>query len=287
MNIAQDISHFKRMKPSWLKVQLPRNPNYELVKERLNAENLHTICISGRCPNRIHCWENRHMTFMILGNVCTRRCQFCAVQTGNPNRNLDETEPERISKVVKMLNLTYVVITSVTRDDLIDGGAEAFAKTVRAIKGINRKIKVEVLVPDFFGASSAIQKVIDADCDILAHNLETVARLTPLVRDPKASYQRSLQVLKIARQIKPSLLTKSGLMLGLGETDQEVKTSINDLSAAEVNILTIGQYLQPDKKCLPVKEYLKPSKFLEYKEYALKLGFTEVIAGPLVRSSYI
>ncbi|MEO0091175.1 MAG: lipoyl synthase [candidate division WOR-3 bacterium] len=275
------------MKPPWLKIKLPLNANYELVKKRLNAERLHTICISGLCPNRIHCWENRHMTFMILGNICTRNCRFCAVSTGDPQGKIDDSEPQRIAKVVESLNLTYVVITSVTRDDLADGGAQVFAETVQTIKSKNKKVKVEVLVPDFSGDTSAIEKVIEADCDVFAHNLETVARLTPLVRDPKASYCRSLQVLKTARKIKPSLITKSGLMLGLGETDQEIKATIDDLFRAEVNILTIGQYLQPDKRCLPVKAYLKPEKFLEYKEYALKMGFNEVMSGPLVRSSYI
>ncbi|MCX7785960.1 MAG: lipoyl synthase [candidate division WOR-3 bacterium] len=275
------------MKPAWLKIKLPASANYELVKKKLNSAKLNTICISGQCPNRIHCWQNRHMTFMILGNICTRNCKFCAVPTGRPNGYIDETEPLRISEIVEMLNLSYVVITSVTRDDLSDGGADEFAKTIRLIKKTDKNIKVEVLVPDFSGSTSAISKVIDAGCDVLAHNLETVERLTPVVRDPKASYQLSLQVLKTAREIKPGLVTKSGFMLGLGETDQEVKATINDLLAVKVNILTIGQYLQPDKRCLPVQEYISPQRFLEYKNYALEKGLTKVVAGPLVRSSYM
>lgn len=275
------------MKPSWLKVELPSNPNYEFVKKILDSQKLNTICISGLCPNRIHCWQNRHMTFMILGDICTRNCRFCAVKTGNPQGYVDKTEPRKISDTVQMLNLNYVVITSVTRDDLSDGGASEFAQTVQLIKDKNKKIKVEVLVPDFSGNKSAIRKVIDAGCDVFAHNLETVERLTSLVRDRKANYQVSLQVLRTARKIKPSLLTKSGFMLGLGESDQEIKATIDDLSEAEVNVLTIGQYLQPDKNCLPVQEYIRPEKFQEFRDYALKKGFTKVIAGPLVRSSYI
>lgn len=274
------------MKPEWLKIKLPQNDNYELVKRQLCSNNIKTVCIEAKCPNRIECWSQKAMTFMILGNICTRKCKFCAVKSGNPNQVIDEKEPEKIAQIVKELELNYVVITSVTRDDLRDGGASVFAETIRAIRHINPSIKIEVLVPDFFGSESAIKKVIDAGCDVFNHNLETVERLTPLVRDARANYQTSLQVLKTARKIKPTLLTKSGIMVGLGEKADEVKKTIKDLLDVGVSVLTIGQYLQPAKVLLAVQEYIRPTIFQSYKEYALSLGFQKVLAGPFVRSSY-
>ena len=274
------------MKPPWLKIKLPSDENYQTVKKILARERLHTVCIEAKCPNRIECWQNRSMTFMILGSICTRNCKFCAVESGNPNGNIDATKPERISQVIKQLNLSYIVITSVTRDDLEDGGAIVFAETIKKIHNSNPKIKVEVLVPDFQGNMSAIKTVIEAGCDVFSHNVETVECLTPLVRDERASYLLSLEVLKIAHSIKPELTTKSGFMLGLGETEQDVKDTIRDLFDMDVSILTIGQYLQPASHCLPTKEYIKPQKFQYYKDFALNLGFKKVVAGPLVRSSY-
>lgn len=274
------------MKPTWLKIKLPHNDNYQLVKSRLNSEKINTVCIEAHCPNRIECWEKRAMTFMILGNVCTRNCKFCAVETGNPMGKTDEDEPERIARVIKSLGLSYIVITSVTRDDLADRGASFFARTVQMIRVNNPKTKIEVLVPDFSGFKQAIEKVVKAGCDVFGHNLETVERLTPLVRDKRANYQCSLQVLKDASRIKPEVATKSGIMLGLGETKDEVKKTIQDLFDVGVSILTIGQYLQPAKDLFPVAEYVKPELFQYYKEFACNMGFQKVIAGPLVRSSY-
>lgn len=224
---------------------------------------------------------------MILGNICTRKCKFCAVETGNPMGKTDNTEVDKIAKIVKDLNLSYAIITSVTRDDLTDGGAEFFAQTIEAIRKTNHNVRIEVLVPDFSGQESSIVKVIDAGCGVFGHNLETVKRLTPIVRDQRADYLCSLAVLKMARKIKPQLITKSGIMLGLGETEQEVKSTIKDLYDVGVNILTIGQYLQPAKGLLKVYDYIAPEQFEVYKNFALNLGLKKVIAGPLVRSSYI
>lgn len=224
---------------------------------------------------------------MILGNICTRKCKFCAVETGNPMGKTDKTEADRIANIVKDLNLSYVIITSVTRDDLTDGGAEFFAQTIEAIRKTNHDVHIEVLAPDFSGQESSIEKVIDAGCNVFGHNLETVKRLTPIVRDHRADYSGSLLVLTTARKIKPQLITKSGIMLGLGETEQEVRNTIQDLYDADVNILTIGQYLQPAKGLLQVSDYIKPEQFEAYKRFAINLGFKKVIAGPLVRSSYV
>jgi lipoic acid synthetase len=227
------------------------------------------------------------MTFMILGNICTRKCRFCAVETGNPLGVIDENEPDKIALAIKDLNLSYVVITSVTRDDLADGGAGFFALTIEAIRKTNQNVCIEVLVPDFSGQESSIVKVIDAGCDVFGHNIETVKRLTPIIRDQRADYSCSLSVLKTARKIKPQLITKSGIMLGLGETEQEVKSTMRDLYDIGVSTLTIGQYLQPARRLLKVYDYIKPEQFEVYKNFALNLGFKKVTAGPLVRSSYI
>ncbi len=274
------------MKPEWLKIKLPQDKSYELVKKRLHKENVNTVCIEARCPNRIECWSQKAMTFMILGNICTRKCKFCAVTTGNPTGKIDEQEPEKIAQIVQELNLNYVVITSVTRDDLSDGGASVFADVITTIRKICRDIKIEVLVPDFSGTESAIKKVVDAGCDVFNHNLETVERLTSVIRDKRASYHTSLQVLNTARSIKSSLVTKSGIMVGLGETKDEVKRTIKDLFENKVEVLTIGQYLQPAKELIPVYEYIKPEIFQYYKEFAYNLGFKKVSASPMVRSSY-
>jgi len=274
------------MKPSWLKIKLPSDKDYLLVKQTLEQEKLRTVCIEAKCPNRIECWQKRTMTFMILGDICTRNCKFCAVKTGNPDAKIDETESKRISQVIQQLNLSYIVITSVTRDDLENGGAIVFAETIKEIYHSNPKIRIEVLVPDFQGNVSSIKTVIEADCDVFSHNVETVERLTPLVRDERASYGLSLDVLKTAHTIKSELETKSGFMVGLGETEQDVKSTIQDLYNVGVNTLTIGQYLQPASHCLPTKEYIRPEQFQHYKEFALDLGFKKVMTGPLVRSSY-
>jgi lipoic acid synthetase len=274
------------MKPSWLKIKLPQTDKYRLVKDTLRKEKINTICVEANCPNRIECWEKQSMTFMILGDVCTRNCKFCAVHTGNPNRKIDDTEPDRMARVIKELGLSYIVITSVTRDDLADGGASVFAKTIQKIRTINPNVRIEVLVPDFSGVKSSIERVINAGCDVFSHNVETVERLTPVVRDRQASYRCSLSVLKTAHEIKEILPVKSGIMLGLGETQEEVQNTIRDLFDTGVSILTIGQYLQPDQQSFPVQEYINPEQFQVYQKFAINMGFKRVSAGPLVRSSY-
>ncbi|MCX8014737.1 MAG: lipoyl synthase, partial [candidate division WOR-3 bacterium] len=252
------------MKPEWLKIKLPDNQNYQFVKDILLKNRVNTVCIEARCPNRIECWSKKSMTFMILGNICTRNCRFCAVKTGNPNGQVDESEPLRIAQIVSDLKLSHIVITSVTRDDLADGGAEFYAQTIRTIKKDNPKTKVEVLVPDFSGDFQSIQRVINAGCDIFSHNIETVRRLTPIIRDKKANYDLSLKVLETAHKIKPSLITKSGIMLGLGETKEEFIASVQDLVNCHISILTIGQYLKPTADAYPVIDYLKPKTFQDY-----------------------
>lgn len=274
------------MKPSWLKIKLPRNDDYENVKILLERSGVNTVCTEAKCPNRIDCWGRKAMTFMILGSVCTRNCRFCAVLTGDPEGKIDINESAKIGQIVNKLGLHQVIITSVTRDDLIDGGASVYAQTIRIIRNINPDIKIEVLVPDFAGAESSIKTIIDAGCDIFSHNVETVKRLTSLVRDPRADYTTSLQVLNSARKYHSDLLLKSGFMVGLGETECEVKKTITDLFNAGANILTIGQYLQPTKELLPVTEYITPAVFQKYRQYALATGFTNVFSGPLIRSSY-
>jgi lipoic acid synthetase len=276
------------MKPAWLKINKSPQAVYEKVKAILNEEKVNTVCVSARCPNRLSCWSKKGVTFMILGDVCTRHCKFCAVKTGNPQGKVSEDEVSKIISVLRKLNLSRVIITSVTRDDLLDGGAEQFARVIKKIrKEFSFNLKIEVLVPDFQGNGDLIRTIIEAGPDVFAHNIETVRRLTPIIRDPRAHYDRSLNVLKIARELNPLIETKSGFMLGLGETEEEVLLTISDLKAAKVDILTIGQYLQPTPKAIPVYEYVRPEKFLEYQDHAYKLGFKKVFAAPFIRSSYI
>ena len=273
-------------KPDWLKIKLPKGKNYQKMKELLAQYNLRTVCSEARCPNLGECWSRKTATFMILGDVCTRNCKFCAVRTGNPNGTVDKEEPKRIAQAVKDLALNYVVVTSVTRDDLSDGGAKIFAATTKEIKQLNPKIKIEVLIPDFAGNFSALKAVIDAQPYILSHNLETVENLTPIIRDKRADYHKSLELLHTAKENCPSLKTKSGFMVGLGETEDEILKTMQDLRRARVDILTIGQYLQPTRNNLPVTEYIRPEQFETFQKYGLELGFSRVLSSPLVRSSY-
>ncbi|MEO0114222.1 MAG: lipoyl synthase [candidate division WOR-3 bacterium] len=273
-------------KPNWLKITLPKGPNYNKIKAIVKKYNLHTVCEQARCPNIGECWTNKTATFMVLGDTCTRNCKFCAVKTGNPKGTVDKEEPKRIAYAVKDLALNYVVVTSVTRDDLSDGGASIFAETIKQIKKVNPNTKVEVLIPDFAGSAQALEMVLQAEPDVLAHNLETVARLTPLVRDKRANYQISLRVLQLSKLLDPNIKTKSGFMVGLGETDEEVKETLFDLKTVGVEIVTIGQYLKPHPSKLPVTDYISPQKFEEFRQYGEALGFRKVLAGPLVRSSY-
>ena len=269
-------------KPKWLKVKLPTGENYRKVRSLVSEHKLHTICESGSCPNMGECWGEGTATFMILGNICTRSCGFCNVQTGRPEE-VDIYEPGRVANSVKLMEVKHAVITSVDRDDLKDGGAEIWAQTVRAIRKQSPGTTMETLIPDFAGKWENLQVVMEEAPEIVSHNLETVRRLTKEVRI-QAKYDRSLEVL--FRLKKGGMRTKSGLMLGLGETDEEVIETMEDLRSVEVDVLTLGQYLQPSPKHLPVVEFVTPERFAKYEELGLKMGFRFVESGPLVRSSY-
>ncbi|MBM3897733.1 MAG: lipoyl synthase [Thaumarchaeota archaeon] len=273
-------------KPDWIKVKLPTGENYIMIKRLLREANLHTVCEEANCPNIAECWSGGTATFMLMGDTCTRGCRFCNVKVGNPQKVLDGEEPSKIAKAVKMLGLTYIVLTSVARDDLQDGGAEHIAKTVEAISGTNPSILVETLVPDFRGDVDALRRVIESGVAVLAHNIETVKRLTPFIRDRRAGYEQSVQVLRNAKSLKPDLITKSSIMLGLGETESEVIQTMVDLRSVAVDALTIGQYLQPSRGHLPVTEYVRPETFEKLRRIGEEMGFLYVASGPLVRSSY-
>lgn len=271
-------------KPEWLKVRMPGGSNFGRLKQLARDLRLHTVCESARCPNIGECWEAGTATFMILGNTCTRRCGFCAVPSGKP-MEYDLQEPERVAEAVDALDLNYVVVTSVARDDLADGGAQIFADTIRAIRRLRPDCHVEVLIPDFRGSIAALKKVIDAEPSVLNHNIETVERLQRPVRK-SARYDRSLQVLENSKRFNPHIPTKSGMMLGLGETWDEIVQTMRDLRSVDCNFLTIGQYLRPTLDHLPVVRYVHPSEFEELKRIGEVMGFSNVEAGPLVRSSY-
>ena len=272
----------KIKKPKWLRVKLPTGENYKKVRNLVDEHKLHTICESGSCPNMGECWGEGTATFMILGNVCTRSCGFCAVKTGKPEE-VDIYEPGRVANSVKIMGVKHAVITSVDRDDLKDGGSDIWAQTVRAIRQQSPQTTMETLIPDFAGKWENLQVIIDVAPEIVSHNLETVRRLTKQVRI-QAKYDRSLEVL--FRLKKGGMRTKSGVMLGLGETPAEVLETMQDMVAVGVDVLTLGQYLQPTLKHLPVAEFITPEQFDFYKEEGLKMGFRYVESGPLVRSSY-
>ena len=269
-------------KPDWLKIKVPSGKEYISVKEVVKRNRLHTICTSGHCPNMHECWGRGTATLMILGDICTRSCSFCNVKTGQP-LPADWEEPERVAQSVKTMKLKHVVITSVDRDDLDDGGASIWALTIRKIKELNPNTTMETLIPDFDGKEELIQQVIDAGPEVISHNLETVRRITPWTRS-RAKYDRSLKVLEYVA--KSGITAKSGIMAGLGETPEEVYEMMDDLLNVGVKVLTIGQYLQPTKKHLAVKEYVTPEQFKEYERVGLEKGFKYVESGPLVRSSY-
>jgi lipoic acid synthetase len=269
-------------KPKWLKVKLPTGENYRKVRSLVDEHKLHTICESGNCPNMGECWGEGTATFMILGNICTRSCGFCAVATGKP-LEADVFEPARVANSVKLMGVKHAVITSVDRDDLADGGSEIWVKTVELVRSKSPGTTMETLIPDFAGNWDNLQRIIDVAPDIVSHNLETVRRLTKQVRI-QAKYDRSLEVL--FRLKKGGMRTKSGVMLGLGESREEVLETMEDLRSVQVDILTLGQYLQPTRKHLPVKDFVTPEQFKEYEEVGLKMGFRFVESGPLVRSSY-
>ncbi|ERI07721.1 lipoyl synthase [Aneurinibacillus aneurinilyticus ATCC 12856] len=271
-------------KPEWLKIKLNTGENFKELKRMMRGKTLHTVCEEARCPNIYECWANRTATFMILGDLCTRACRFCAVKTGLPTE-LDLAEPERVAEATEQMGLTHVVVTSVARDDLKDGGALVFAKTIQAIRKRTPLCSIEVLIPDFLGNWDALKVVMDAKPDILNHNVETVERLSDRVRS-KAKYNRTLELLAKSKEFQPKVPTKSSIMIGVGETTEEIIATMDDLRQVDVDILTIGQYLQPSPKHLPVKKFYHPDEFARLKEEGLKRGFKHVESGPLVRSSY-
>ena len=279
----------KFLRPKWLKVRVPHSKKYHEIKELLKEQNLVTVCQEALCPNIEECWKSGTATFMLMGDTCTRACKFCSVKTGNPKQILDPDEPFKISRAIETMNLDYVVLTSVDRDDLEDFGSTHFASTVSAIKLKRPSILVEVLTPDFNGNTDCIKRVLSAGPDVFAHNLETVESLTPSVRDRRSGYRQSLDVLYQAKKIQPQLVLKTSLMLGLSETKKEIIQTLKDLKSVGCDVVTFGQYLSPTKRhdrYLPVHEYVHPDIFEEYKIIAEGMGFLYVASGPLVRSSY-
>jgi lipoic acid synthetase len=282
-----DSAELNVRRPEWMRIKLlPSGRKYFDLRNSLRALELHTVCEEAKCPNKTECWESGTATIMIMGDRCSRRCKFCSVRNGRLNP-LDPEEPFRVATAIKKWGLKYVVVTSVCRDDLLDGGAEHFANTVRAIRSISEgRTTVEPLIPDFQGNYSAINKIVKSGPQVVSHNLETVKRLSPKIRDLKASYELSLKVLKTLKEITSSIYTKSSLMLGLGESQDEVVNCLDDLRAVGVDIVTMGQYLQPDFRSAPVFEYVSPDTFEVYKDIGYEKGFKFVVAGPFVRSSY-
>lgn len=280
-NIETDITPTK--KPEWIRVKLPTGKKYTELRSVVDRYNLHTICTSGSCPNMGECWGEGTATFMILGNICTRSCGFCGVKTGRPE-SLDWEEPEKVARSIKLMNIKHAVLTSVDRDDLKDMGSIIWAETVRAVRRMNPNTTMETLIPDFQGVERNLNRILDVAPEIISHNMETVRRLTREVRI-QAKYDRSLGVLRYLKE-NGANRTKSGIMLGLGEKEEEVIETLHDLKEAKVDIVTIGQYLQPSKKHLPVKQFVTPEQFAKYKEIGLELGFRHVESGALVRSSY-
>jgi len=274
----------KRKHPDWLKVKIPSGKEYHRIKSLLSSSRLHTICEEAKCPNIAECFGKGTATFLILGDVCTRNCTYCNVKKGTP-RKIDSAEPERVARIVKKLNLHYVVITSVTRDDLPDGGADIFVQTNQEIKELSPKTKIEALIPDFKGNLDSLKKTIDAKPYVLGHNLETVERLFPTVRS-QGDYRRSLNLLEDAKEMNPHLLIKSGIMVGMGEMREEIVEAMKDLREVGCGIFTIGQYLQPSLNHLSISKYYSPEEFKEFKEIGKELGFLHIESGPLVRSSY-
>ena len=272
-------------KPDFLKMRVRHSPKYESVKDIVKQHRLATVCEEAKCPNISECWSAGTATIMLMGDVCTRACRFCSVNTGNPKGWLDHEEPENTAKAVELMGLSYVVLTSVNRDDLPDGGAGHYAQTVREVKRLNPNTGVEALTPDFLGLESAIDTLLDSGLDVFAQNVETVRRLTHPVRDPRAGYRQTLDVLEYAAR-NSDVITKTSLMLGLGETDDELLECMDDLRKASVDVLTLGQYLQPTKNHLPVERFVTPDEFERYRVWGLEKGFKEVVSGVFVRSSY-
>ncbi len=281
-----DVASQRLSKPAWLKVKAPSGENYTRIKNMLSELKLATVCQEARCPNMGECWSGGTATVMLMGEVCTRGCRFCAVKTGNPKGVLDQQEPEKVGHAIAQMGLEYVVITSVDRDDLPDQGAGHFARTIQVVRAGDPKLIVEVLTPDFRGREDLIETIVRAKPHVFAHNVETVERLTPKVRDPRATYQQTMNVLAFIKKVDPTRFTKSSLMLGLGETDEEIMQTLRDLRAVGCDVITFGQYLQPTRRHLKVVEFITPEKFEYWQKVSEDLGFLYVASGPLVRSSY-
>ncbi len=273
-------------KPSWLRMRIQSSPKFDAVKTIVHEHRLATVCEEAKCPNMSECWSAGTATIMLMGDVCTRACRFCSVNTGNPKGWLDLDEPANTAKAVSLMGLRYVVLTSVNRDDLADGGAGHYAATVQAVKTANPETAVEALTPDFLGDLRAIEVLVDSGIVVFAQNVETVERLTHPVRDPRATYQQTLDVLAHAKRYRPEVITKTSLMLGLGETEAELQQCMDDLRAHDVDVLTLGQYLQPTRNHFPIARYVTPEEFERYREWGLARGFMEVVSGSFVRSSY-
>ena len=276
----------KQAKPEWLRIKLPSGGKYNAVKDTVHEHGLSTVCEEAKCPNIAECWNAGTATIMLMGSVCTRACRFCSVDTGNPQGRLDLDEPRLASNSVRLMGLKYVVLTSVDRDDLPDGGAQHYANCIRQIKEDNPETAVEALTGDFSGNFDDVRTVLDSGLEVFAQNVETVKRLTHVVRDPRAGYEQTLGVLEFAKHHHPDILTKTSLMLGLGERDEEIIETMRDLKAINVDIVTLGQYLQPTKHHLDVVRYVSPAEFNRYRDIGLEMGFLEVVSGPFVRSSY-
>ena len=281
---AEPLQHGQ--KPRWLRAKMPSGKGYSKTHNIVKEHRLSTVCEESMCPNIGECWNAGTATIMVLGSVCTRACRFCAVDTGNPKGWIDPEEPYNTGRAVKLMGLEYVVITSVDRDDLEDGGAAHYAQCVKEIKKQNPSTAVEALTPDFDGVEAHVELVVDSGLDVFAQNVETVRRLTHPVRDPRAGYEQTIEVLRHAKQHRPEVLTKTSLMLGLGERDNEIAETMADLRAANVDILTLGQYLRPTPNHLAVERFVSPDEFDSYRNEGLQMGFLEVVAGPMVRSSY-
>jgi lipoic acid synthetase len=273
-------------KPKWLRAPMPSGAGFAAVKSIVQEHRLATVCEEAKCPNIGECWNAGTATIMLMGSVCTRACRFCAVDTGNPNQWLDPEEPANSARSVQLMKLKYVVLTTVNRDDLADGGAAHIAACIREIQRLNPETAIEALVPDFQGNHAAVEAIVDTGLEVFAQNIETVERLTHPVRDPRAGYAQTLDVLTHAKQHRPNVLSKTSIILGLGETDTEIARTMDDLRSAKVDILTLGQYLRPTPNHLPIERWVTPDEFAHYREWALERGFLECVSGPMVRSSY-
>jgi lipoic acid synthetase len=283
---ASSMDGARQPKPDWLKMRVQNSPKFEAVRSIVHEHRLATVCEEAKCPNISECWSAGTATIMLMGDVCTRACRFCSVNTGNPAGWLDPDEPANTAEAVRLMGLKYVVLTSVNRDDLPDGGAGHYAAVVSATKAMNPQTAVEALTPDFLGDPRAVEILLDSGIEVFAQNVETVARLTHPVRDPRAGYQQTLDVLAHGKAYRPDVITKTSLMLGLGEREDELKACMDDLRSHAVDVLTLGQYLQPTRHHLPVEKFVTPDEFALYREWGLERGFLEVVSGVFVRSSY-